>query len=88
MYGEIFVNMESLTERATAMKNLLLEGYKEKLFAESDLTKGQDKNKSDFAKAFLQTMNKQSVIANSGITTETLNMHPHPVYSGLVCHTC
>lgn len=72
LYGEIFVNMEHLTERATAMKALLLEGYKEKMFAESDLTKGQDGLKSDFAKAFLQTMNKQSSMANAGITTETL----------------
>jgi tetratricopeptide (TPR) repeat protein len=72
LYGEIFVNMESLTERATAMKKLLLEGYKEKLFAESDVTKGQENVKSDFAKAFLQTMNKQSAVANTGITTETL----------------
>jgi tetratricopeptide (TPR) repeat protein len=72
VYGEIFVNMEHLTERATAMKQLLLEGYKEKMFAESDLTKGQDKLKSDFAKAFLQTMNKQSSLANAGVTTETL----------------
>ena len=72
LYGEIFVNMENLTERATAMKKLLLEGYKEKMFAESDLTKGADKLKSEFAKAFLQTMNKQSSLANSGISTETL----------------
>ncbi|MGV3658473.1 MAG: tetratricopeptide repeat protein [Chitinophagaceae bacterium] len=72
LYGEIFVNMESLTERATAMKKLLLEGYKEKMFAESDVTKGQESLKSDFAKAFLQTMNKQSSVANSGVTTETL----------------
>lgn len=72
LYGEIFVNMESLTERATNMKQLLLEGYKEKLFAETDVTKGQEGLKSDFAKAFLQTMNKQSSLANGGVTTETL----------------
>jgi len=74
IYGEIFVNMESLTERAAAMKELLLNGYKEKLFADVDVMKDQDKIKSDFAKAFLQTMNKQSVAANRGITTETLTM--------------
>jgi len=72
LYGEIFVNMEYLTERATNMKKLLLEGYKEKLFAESDITKGQESLKSDFAKAFLQTMNKQSSVANTGVTTESL----------------
>ena len=74
IYGEIFVNMESLTERAVAMKELLLNGYKEKLFAEVDVMKDQDKVKSEFAKAFLQTMSKQSVVANRGITTETLTM--------------
>ena len=46
--------MESLTERGTAMKQMLLKGYKEKLFADADLMKGEEKNKSEFAKAFLQ----------------------------------
>lgn len=74
IYGEIFVNMESLTERGAAMKQLLLQGYKEKLFTETDLMKGAEKNKSEFAKAFLQSMSKQSSLANKGITTETLTM--------------
>jgi tetratricopeptide (TPR) repeat protein len=73
VYGEIFINMESLTERATAMKGLLLENYK-KLFANADLIKEGEKQKNDFAKAFLQTMDKQSPMANRGITTETLTM--------------
>ena len=74
LYGEIFVNMESLTERGAAMKQLLLKGYKEKLFAEADLMKGEEKNKSEFAKAFLLGMSKQSSLANKGITVETLTM--------------
>lgn len=74
LYGEIFVNMESLTERGAAIKQLLLKGYKEKLFAEADLMKGEEKNKNEFAKAFLQGMGKQSSIANKGITIETLTM--------------
>lgn len=74
IYGEIFVNMESLTERGAAMKQLLLDGYREKLFIEADLMKGEEKNKSEFAKAFLQVMSKQSSIANKGITVETLTM--------------
>ena len=74
VYGEIFVNMESLTERAAAMKQLLWQGYKEKLFAEADMLKGEEKNKSEFAKAFLQTMSKESSITNKGITVETLTM--------------
>jgi hypothetical protein len=36
--------------------------------------KGEEKNKSEFAKAFLQEMAKQSSIANNGITIETLTM--------------
>ena len=74
VYGEIFVNMESLSERGAAMKQLLMQGYKEKLFAETDLMKGEEKNKSEFAKAFLSVMNKQSGLANKGIGTETLTM--------------
>ena len=74
LYGEIFVNMESLGERGAAMKQLLLQGYKEKLFVDADLMKGEEKNKSEFAKSFLQGMSKQAAIANKGITTETLTM--------------
>jgi len=74
VYGEIFVNMESLSERGAAMKQLLLQGYKEKLFAEADLLKGEEKNKSEFAKAFLAGMNKQSSLANKGLTIETITM--------------
>jgi Tfp pilus assembly protein PilF len=74
IYGEIFVNMESLSQRGIAMKQQLLRAYKEKLFAEADLMKGEEKNKSEFVKAFLQTMSKQSSVANKGITVETLTM--------------
>lgn len=72
VYGEIFVNMESMSERGAAMKQLLLQGYKEKLFANADLLKGEEKNKSEFAKAFLEVMSKQSSLANKGINTEVL----------------
>jgi tetratricopeptide (TPR) repeat protein len=74
VYGEIFVNMESMTERGAAMKKLLLDGYKEKLFVENDLLKDIDKNKSEFSKAFLTSMNKQFSLANKGVTTEILTM--------------
>jgi Tfp pilus assembly protein PilF len=74
VYGEIFVNMESLSQRGTAMKGLLLQAYKEKLFADADLLKGEEKNKSEFAKAFLQGLSKQSSITSKGITAETLTM--------------
>ncbi len=74
VYGEIFINMESLSQRGLAMKQQLLSSYKEKLFADADLMKGQEKNKSEFAKAFLQTMGKQASLVNKGITTEILTM--------------
>jgi len=74
VYGEIFVNMESLTERAAAMKQLLLDGYKQKLFTDTDLLKDLDKNKSAFSKAFLECINKETGLANRGVTTETLTM--------------
>lgn len=74
IYGEIFINMESLSERGAAMKDMLFKGYKEKLFADLDVAKDADKNKSEFAKAFLQTMNKQTSLVSKGITTETLGM--------------
>ncbi len=74
VYGEIFVNMESLSPRGASMKQLLLQGYKEKLFAQPDLMQGEEKNKSEFAKAFLQNMAKQATVANKGISIETLTM--------------
>ena len=74
IYAEIFVNMESLTERGANLKQLLLQGYKEKLFADVDLMKDQENTKSGFAKAFLGTMQKQSSLADQGLTTEKLTM--------------
>ncbi|MCU7548739.1 hypothetical protein OCK74_06400 [Chitinophagaceae bacterium LB-8] len=73
VYGEIFVNMESLTERGSAMKKLLLDSYKEKLFADVDMMKDQD-SKNNFTKAFLQAMSKQASLTNKGLNTEVLTM--------------
>ena len=73
LYGEIFVNMENLTERATEVKRMLLSTYKEKLFA--DLEEDKDKkNKDGFSQAVFQTFQKQSSVLTRGITVETLNM--------------
>ncbi|RYY83958.1 MAG: hypothetical protein EOO15_20365 [Chitinophagaceae bacterium] len=73
VYGEIFVNMESLSERGTAMRGLLLSAYKEKLFADADMLADQ-KKPSEFAKAFLETMGNQSSLANRGLNPELLTM--------------
>lgn len=74
VYGEIFINMESLGERGAAMKQLLLQGYKEKLFATADPMSGEENNKNEFSKAFLQTMAKQTNMAAKGLNTEVLTM--------------
>lgn len=73
IYGEIFVNMENLTERSTEIKLMLLSTYKEKLFVDIG-TKEKEKNKNGFASAVLQTYSKQSSLITKGITMETLNM--------------
>jgi tetratricopeptide (TPR) repeat protein len=72
IYGEIFVNMEYLTERAREVKEQLLKAYKEKLF----LDNGQADNKvvSPFAQAVLETYAKQSAVTAKGLTVETLTM--------------
>jgi tetratricopeptide (TPR) repeat protein len=72
IYGEIFVNIESFTSRTAEIKNVLLDGYK-KLFAEPDLLSGA-KDKNDFERAYLSTMNKQNSVVINGLNAETLTM--------------
>lgn len=72
LYGEIFLNIEPSGTATPEIKNILFEGYK-KLFAEADLTKAND-GKNEFVTAFLQTMNRQSMLAAGGINTESLVM--------------
>ena len=74
VYGEIFVNMETLTERSNSMKQLLYQGYKEKLFATANMMEGQDKNKNQFSRSIMECMSKQSSLANNGLSTEVLTM--------------
>lgn len=70
VYGEIFVNMEYLTDRATEVKKMLLSSYKEKLY--NDI--GDTDLKSGFGKAVLETFNKQSALVKRGLSVETLTM--------------
>lgn len=72
IYGEIFVNMEYLTERATEVKKLLLNAYKEKLFLNPEADAGKKGN--PFANAVLETFNKQQSLTGKGLTVETLTM--------------
>ncbi|MEO7306863.1 MAG: CDC27 family protein [Ferruginibacter sp.] len=72
LYGEIFLNIDPKSAYSPEIKNILLEGYK-KLFADADLEKN-NKEKNNFAIAFLKTMNKQSSLASGGINAESLTM--------------
>ena len=72
IYGEIFVNMEYLTERATEVKKLLLNAYKEKLFLDKGVE--NDKKTAPFAKAVHETFQKQESLTGKGLTVETLTM--------------
>ena len=72
LYGEIFVNMEPLSTHGAEVKNILSESYK-RLFTDADITK-DNKDKNKFVTAFIETMNKQSTIAASGINAESLTM--------------
>ena len=74
LYGEIFLNMESLTDRSAAMKQLVYDGYKQKLFSDEDMLNQQEKNASDFTKAFLASMGKQSSLVSKGLSVEVLSM--------------
>lgn len=72
IYGEIFVNMEYLTERATEVKKILLRDYKEKLFLNREADAA--KNLSPFASAVYETLQKQASLTAKGLTVETLTM--------------
>lgn len=69
LYGEIFLNMEPFSNKSPEVKDMLLESYR-KMFGSGML----DKENSKFESAYLQTMNKQSQIASSGIDPESLTM--------------
>ena len=68
LYGEIFLNMEPSSNKSPEIKDMLLETYK-KLF----LNTSRDKD-SKFESAYIQTITRQSQIANSGIDPESLTM--------------
>lgn len=72
VYGEIFINMESYSSRTAEIKNLLLDSYK-KFFSDDPKLK-PSKTKNEFSEAFTTVMKQNSVVVNSGITTESLTM--------------
>jgi hypothetical protein len=73
IYGEIFVNEESLSARTVEIKSILLEGYK-KFFSQEDIFKKTDK-KNEFTQAVLGLLNKNaSGTISTGITPDNLVM--------------
>ena len=72
LYGEIFVNMEYLTDRATEVKKVLLSDYKEKLFLNQN--NETDRKASPFANAVYETFQKQASLTGKGLTVEALTM--------------
>ncbi len=71
LYGEMFVNMESYTNRTAEMKTLLLEGYKKLFTTDPKVKPGKQ---SPFSEAVFQTWNQNQAVTSAGITTETLVM--------------
>ncbi len=72
LYSEIYLNMEPLSTNTPEIKSLLLENYKQ-LFENPDLSKAYAED-NKFGKAFVQIMNQESILASTGINTETLTM--------------
>lgn len=72
IYGEIFINLESYSQRTIEMKDILLNSYK-KFFTDADMKKNQDV-KNEFVIAFIDNMSRQSAVASKGITPESLSM--------------
>jgi tetratricopeptide (TPR) repeat protein len=70
LYGEIFINLESFTERTIEIKGLLMEGYK-KLYIDKDLQKNQNTN-NEFANACLGIYQQLSDLAAGGIFPESI----------------
>lgn len=70
IYGEIFANMEYLTDRGTEMRKLLLKIYRDELFQYTI----DAKDKSEFARAVAETFNKQKVLTGKGLSVEGLAM--------------
>lgn len=71
LYAENFINIESLTQRTVEIKNLLLETLK-KFFTQADVAATYIKKGNDFAKRVAETFARQSAVATTGITPETI----------------
>lgn len=72
LYGEIFINLESFTQRTAEIKSLLLDGYK-KLYTEYDIEAlSTDTKLTVFERAIYANLAKTKVITSTGITPENI----------------
>lgn len=89
LYGEIFVNLESYTNRTAEMRDILIESYK-KLYNDPDMLSApipameesgkksrrskSSSTTSDFVNVYRQLMSKQTGVISSGIDPDALIM--------------
>lgn len=71
IYGEMFVNLESLTPRTKEIKILLFDQYKA-LFSSSTIIRKYISSGKPFEKAVATTLEKYTNILSDGVTTESL----------------
>jgi len=69
LYGEIFINLESFTERTTEVKKAVLNAW-QKLFLPTVINQQLKLNVSSFEKAVLQILEKQITTAKSGFQAD------------------
>lgn len=74
LYGEMFLNMESFTPRATEVKNLLLNQYKQFFLAGTSAATYNPKKSNEFTKAVGDLLSLQQSQTAFGITPETLTV--------------
>jgi len=72
LYGEIYINMESKSERALTLKKLLWDTYR-KLAMKTTAT-ASDTKATPFENAVATTFDKASTVLIQGLSTETLTM--------------
>lgn len=73
LYGETFINIESLTDKTSTMKKILTDTYKS-LFLSPEKLKAIAKQSNGFTQAVAETFSKQSDAANNGVTAESLTV--------------
>jgi hypothetical protein len=71
LYGEIYVNMESRSERSQAIKKLLWDTYQQQLMKAAVPA---DTKSTSFEAAVATTFNKASSVLIQGFSSETLTM--------------